>query len=444
MEQNEQMEQKEQKEQKDNSHKAWAQGRKASMKRRCEEYNYTEQGLYMVTLAIEGRKPLLGQLKGKPEVTTGNEAPHVELSPWGERVKKEWMGIPHFYPQIKPIKLCIMPDHIHGILYVQEKIEKHLGHVICGFKAGTRKAARELGLLAAVPETGGNAALKAQPTEQKQPTETVRGGGNAALKAQPTEQKQPTETVRGGGNAALKAQPTEQKQPTETVQYAALSAQLSPSLSAQQPTSRPAQKPSRHTAAGRAHGTLWEPGYNDRILLKKGQLQHWLDYLDDNPRRLLLKRQHPEYFTQLGTLQVAGVEMQAMGNPFLLERPMKLQVQCSRHLYPNEIAQQQQAFLQAGAEGSVIVSPCISPGEQQIATACMAAGVPLIVLLLKGFPRYFKPQPRYFEACAQGRLLMLSPYPWQNEKMTDMRARCLHLNELAKDICEIQKEVNTY
>ena len=197
----------------------------------------------------------------------------------------------------------------------------------------------------------------------------------------------------------------------------------------------PAQlsKPSKHPP----RGTLWEPGYNDRLLLHKGQLQHMLAYLDDNPRRLLLKRQHPEYFTQLAPIPVLdNINMPAMGNRYLLERPLKLQVQCSRHLYPWEISQRKQAFLEAGRQGAVIVSPCISPGEQQIATACLEEGIPLIVLLLKGFPPYFKPHPRYLQACAEGRLLMLAPYPFQNEKLTDMRARCLTLNDLAARICQ--------
>ena len=352
-------------EQKDNSHKAWAGDKKPSMKRRCEENNYTERGLYMVTLAIEGRQPLLGQLEGDAAIKEGPDSPHVVLTPFGERVKACWLGIQQHYPQIEPMKLCIMPDHIHGILFVREKIERHLGHVIWGFKTGTRKAARELGLLPI--------AQIAQPTEPS------------------------------------------------PIQYAAQNAQ---------------QKPSRHTAAGRAHGLIWEPNYNDRILLRKGQLQRWMAYLDDNPHRLLLKRQHPEYFTQLSPIPVLDTSMPAMGNRFLLERPVKLQVQCSRHLYQNEIEERKQYFLKAGAEGAVIVSPCISPGEQQIATACMQAGIPLIVLLLKGFPPYFKPQPRYLEACAEGRLLMLAPYPYQNEKLTNMRARCLHLNEIAAQICQ--------
>lgn len=359
-------------EEKDKNHKDWAGEKKPSMKRRSDDNDYTERGLYLITLAIEGRKPLLGTLAGNPEITEGNDKPHVVLSPFGEKVKACWLAIQQYHPQIETMKLCIMPDHIHGILFVHEKIERHLGHVINGFKVGTRKAARNMGIItAALP----------QPTEQ--------------LSIPPF--------------SSLILPP---------VPYAEAMPQLN--------------KTTKHPV----HGLIWEPNYNDRLLLKKDQLQHWLAYLDDNPRRLLLKRHHPEYFTQLSPIPVLDTTMPAMGNRFLLERPLKLQVQCSRSLSPQEIEQRKQYFLEAGRKGAVIVSPCISPGEQQIASACMAEGIPLVVLLLKGFSPYFKPQPRYFEACAEGRLLMLAPYPFQNEKITDMRQRCLHLNDLAAHICQ--------
>ena len=367
-------------EKKDNSHQKWAGEKKPSMKRRSEEKDYLDRGIYLITIATEGRLPLLGTLAGNADVKDGPDKPHVILSPLGERVKAEWFGITRYYSQIEVIRLCVMPDHIHGILFVHEKIERHLGHVINGFKAGTRKAARELGI-----------------TERKAEVKTEAEPQHTELSS----------TVATPAPAAPK------------VPYAEPLAQLS--------------KPSKHPP----RGTLWEPGYNDRLLLYKGQLQHMLAYLDDNPRRLLLKRQHPEYFTQLAPIPVLdNINMPAMGNRYLLERPLKLQVQCSRHLYPWEISQRKQAFLEAGRQGAVIVSPCISPGEQQIATACLTEGIPLIVLLLKGFPPYFKPHPRYLQACAEGRLLMLAPYPFQNEKLTDMRARCLALNDLAARICQ--------
>lgn len=39
---------------------------------------------------------------------------------------------------------------------------------------------------------------------------------------------------------------------------------------------------------------LFELGYNDKLLLHEGQLKGWKKYLDDNPRRLMVKRMNPE------------------------------------------------------------------------------------------------------------------------------------------------------
>lgn len=382
----------------DNSHKQWAQGKKPSMKRRSEVNNYTERGIYLVTVAIEGRRPLLGTLAGRADVQDGPTKPHVVLSPLGERVRDEWFGIPRYYPQIEVIRLCIMPDHIHGILFVHEKIERHLGHVINGFKSGTRRAARELGVIAEA---------KPQLTKPTTPPTTT-----------PT-----TPPV---------ASPTTLPTASPTASPVALSTAQVPYAEAEpQPNPYP-----KHAAIG----TLWEPGYNDRILLHKGQLQRMLAYLDDNPRRLLLKRQHPEYFTRLAPLTAVGVQMQAMGNAALLTHCLKMQrLQCSRHLYQQEIDQEQEKFLAAGHAGTTIISACISTGEQQITTACITAGIPFIVLLVHGFSPYYKPTPLYLQACAEGRLLLLSPFQWQNEKITNMRQRCLYLNDLAQRICD---EVN--
>lgn len=340
----------------------WATDKKPSMKRRCENHDYHDRCIYMITMVLEGRKPLLGTLASAPQ-------PHVELSPLGERVRQCWHDIAKYHPEVETMKLCVMPDHIHGILFVHERMGEHLGRVISGFKTGTRKAARELGILPA---------LVAQATGQRQPSPTVPS--------------------------------TEQKAPSPV---------------------------SRHSAEGRSHGLLWEPGYNDRILLHQGQLTRMLAYLDDNPRRLFIKRSHPEYFTRLGTLTVAGQQMEAMGNRFLLDNPVKIQIQCSRHLYSNEIEQKKAAILeQARREGAIVVSPCISPGEQQIATAAMAARIPLIVLLPNGFPPLFKPRPRYLEACSEGRLLMLAPFPFHHGKPENLRQRCLCLNALAANISD--------
>ena len=366
----------------------------ASMKRRCEYNDYTDRGIYMITIAIEGRKPLMGVLTGKAEATEGDDCPNVVLSPLGEKVKECWMNIPHYYPKVEVMKLCIMPDHIHGVLFVHERMECHLGIVIKGFKAGTHQAARELGLMA---------------TENLTATENMM----ATLSPCTETGTMDTETDTMGTDTTGDNAKADNKS-GKAVQYTAT--MLSPSKSRK--------------------GSLWEQGYHDRLLRHEGQLGRMFAYLDDNPRRLLLKRDHPGLFKTIKKMMVAGISMDAMGNIGLLNAPVKIQVQCSRHLYPQEIEVLKQKILDEGKKGAVIVSPCISPGERQISTAFLENKLPLIVLLVKGFPPFFKPEHRYLMACAEGRLLMLSPYPWQNEQLKNMRARCLELNDIAAKICE--------
>jgi hypothetical protein len=38
---------------------------------------------------------------------------------------------------------------------------------------------------------------------------------------------------------------------------------------------------------------LFEPNYNDHILMRDGQLENWKHYLRDNPRRLMMRREYP-------------------------------------------------------------------------------------------------------------------------------------------------------
>ena len=132
--------------------KKYAGEKKPSMKRRASGHDYTERRFYMITLETEGRLPLFGHLAGNPFAEAGSsDAPHIILSELGKAVQDEWFSIPAFYPQIDVIALQMMPDHLHGILFVKAPIPLHLGQVITGFKAGCRNAQRRLEAQAAAP-----------------------------------------------------------------------------------------------------------------------------------------------------------------------------------------------------------------------------------------------------------------------------------------------------
>lgn len=156
--------------------------------------------------------------------------------------------------------------------------------------------------------------------------------------------------------------------------------------------------------------------YHDRILMREGQLKRMAGYIQDNPRRLALKRANPELFRIRQQTPVGGVLCTTMGNMFLAENPMREALHCSRSLTQTEIDSLKEQCLSHAANGTIYISPAISEGEKQICRALREAGYPLIIILSEGFPepdnphyKYYKPSGTYFKACAAGHLLLIEP-----------------------------------
>ena len=139
-------------------------------------------------------------------------------------------------------------------------------------------------------------------------------------------------------------------------------------------------------------------------------------YIKDNPRRRWLKRANPDLFRIHQQTLVGGLSCTTLGNMFLADYPQKAALQCSRRLTQAEIDARRDECLDEAANGTVYISAAISEGEKQICRALREAGFPLIIILNEGFPApdsphyaYFKPQGVCFEACAEGRLLLVEP-----------------------------------
>lgn len=119
-----------------------------SMKRRCEGHNYSGRGIYMVTFNVLDRKPLLGTVKGNPNMKSGEQGcPYTEYSELTRLILRDVVDKHNeLYPMVKLWKIQVMPDHIHMILYVKEPLPdgKDLGNVIGGFKTGCSKAWKRL------------------------------------------------------------------------------------------------------------------------------------------------------------------------------------------------------------------------------------------------------------------------------------------------------------
>ncbi len=377
--------------------KLYADNKKSSMKRRDDYNDYHGRRMYMITMEVEGRLPLFGMVVGNPAASPDNhDAPHIELSPIGAMVEAEWHGIPRYYPQIEVLGLQIMPDHLHGILFVHDTLPIHLSHVLSGFKKGCERKWRAMTAAAGSPSI--NAAAQPHPTP------------NDPSSFKPPSVLQPPSVQAAAGPQHSPASPSSPQPPS--VQAAAV-AQHSPA------------SPSR----------LFALGYNDLLLKTFDELQRWKHYLADNPRRLLMKRARPEFLRPRFNVERCGYTFTAIGNLALLERPFRLQVRVSRRCSPTQIQEEVARYLTAAREGAVLVSPSISPGEKAVMRAAFDAHLPLIVLVENGFTPLTKPQGEQFDACAAGRLLLLAPWEHHNEGRAITAQQCQQLNLMAMELC---------
>ena len=75
---------------------------------------------------------------------------------------------------------------------------------------------------------------------------------------------------------------------------------------------------------------LFDDNYDDTICYRKGQLENIIRYVQDNPRRAILRAMQPDFFKRIQHITIDGVDFAAYGNLFLLRRPWKEQVFCHR------------------------------------------------------------------------------------------------------------------
>lgn len=191
-------------------------------------------------------------------------------------------------------------------------------------------------------------------------------------------------------------------------------------------------------------GSIWEKipaGYHERILFGKGQLQNMINYVRDNPRRLWLRRHNPELFRLHRQTEVRGLTFTSLGNHFLLDWPVRQLVEMSRSASEEQVEERLQEVLAEARSGAVTYTAAISQGEKLIARTLREQGFPLVVLLCDGFPaadspeaRYFKPGGPYFEACADGRMLLLEPSEavFQAPAIVEATNRALHQKSEAR------------
>ena len=358
--------------------------------------------IYHVTLTVPSRQPLLGTLvipQNDPSLA------RVERTALGNAVIDELYVMCRHYPAIRILQFCLMPDHLHAVIRVTRVMDTSIRSVVRGYWQGVKKLGRAY-TLSLSPE------FNSGTTAQGQGGTTAQGAGGT------TAQGQGGTTAQGQGGTTAAGGPAPQNE------AAAMAAQ------------------GRTADGGWAFPVFTERPFI-RPLSRRGQMQAMMQYVRLNPQRLATKRLMPGFFRVQKDIEVAGLRFDGVGNVALLAAE-HYDVVHVRSVWVKAAGQGDSQTLRDYMNGCVIkarrgvvmVSPFISPQEKQVMQVLISEQHPFILLADNGFRDYYKPSDALFDACAAGRLLILSPWPYSPGKRRISRADCMALNQMAEYFCK--------
>ena len=353
-------------------------------------------GLYHVTLTIPDRRPLLGRL----DVPDDNpDKAVVRRSALGNALVDSLLGIPHYHPEVQVLHFCLMPDHLHAVLYVRRTMTTGIRGVVRGFWQGAKKLGRAWSAASSsyVPNY-----IRGKYQEGQAYSQEELGNGQEGL----------------GGNSLRE----------ETVRLETSAASLRERLGGESYCQQPPVFTEMPFIRPMGHNT---------------QLPNTIRYIDMNPQRLATKRQKPGFFCVQRNIVIGTRSYDGVGNTMLLMAEKMAVVHVRSALVKaaergdaEALRNYKNSCVLAARKGAVMVSPFISPHEKQVMQVLLDEQWPFICLTDNGFRDYYKPSDTLFDACAAGRVLILSPWQYDANKRHISRADCVALNNMAEEIAQ--------
>lgn len=114
---------------------------KRHYKRRKKNHDYKDPWKYHITLAKDPSAPLFCTLRILELIPNGVS---VDLLPLGLIIEEEIRNFSLHHPQIKVVEHIVMPDHVHLLIQVKERLSRAVGNAIGGLMTGISKIWREL------------------------------------------------------------------------------------------------------------------------------------------------------------------------------------------------------------------------------------------------------------------------------------------------------------
>ena len=85
---------------------------------RLKDYDYSSPGAYFITICTKDKKSILGKIVVGDELNKSQ----IQLFPIGIIANREILKIESHYDNVKVDKFVIMPNHIHLIIVISERI----------------------------------------------------------------------------------------------------------------------------------------------------------------------------------------------------------------------------------------------------------------------------------------------------------------------------------
>ena len=294
----------------------------------------------------------------------------VEHSDLGRAVLEYQIANTAHYPEIQVLHYCLMPDHLHMVWYVRKSMPRGIIAAVRGFWQGAKKAGRAYSYFSSIIP-------ESDSGEQKKLT------------------REAAEHLR---------------EKISDAEYAAL-----PPIFTAMPYIRP--------------------------MAQRRQLPTTIRYIDMNPQRLATKRLKPGFFRVQDGIEIGGRVYQGIGNVALLQAAHYMPVHVRRtmveeaaHGDDKRLREYMNGCVLAARQGTVMVSPFIHEKEKEIMVVLLAEEHPIIYIADNGFREYYKPSDGLFDAVAEGRMLILSPWEYDAGKKHVTREECIAMNKMAEEI----------
>lgn len=384
---------------------------------RAAAHDYTQAGVYHITIRVADE---LGQALGKvvgdlsaPDGTAN--APRTVLTPIGQMVEHELLYTIHaLYPMVVIDTYTIMPEHMHFILDVQNRVMSQngkiqsLGQVIAGFKKGCNRRFWEIAGI-----NSGETAARTTASDQMSDSQMAASVGCGF----PAAYKVPSNATTG--RPSLFASGYCDVMPVDAAQLATQRAYI-----AANPRSR-----------------LLRTSNRSLLMPQRSSIDTAITLTA--LRGFLQRECPPRLVTQEALLQIEcrllsddkKVICDSYGNQSLLTQRC-LPVVCHRK-DAARFNEQKRRCIEEAERGAILISARIAKGEQNIMDEALHRGFPVVLIVDNGFPEVYHPSAERIAYCSMGKMLLVSPWQFQYRKKDESISVpfCKTMNCVAQALC---------